>query len=52
MWEEEFTRREEALAVREEKARIFEKALSQVSTAPDTERAQAKATQQEYLDKI
>jgi hypothetical protein len=38
--------------VREEKARIFEKPLAQVSAALDAERAQVEATQQEYLDKI
>jgi cysteinyl-tRNA synthetase len=52
MWEEELTWREEALATREEKARIFEKALAQVSAALDAEQAQAEATRQEYLDKI
>jgi hypothetical protein len=45
-------RREETLTTREEKARIFEKALTQVSAALDAERAKAKATHQEYLDMI
>jgi hypothetical protein len=50
--EEELTRREEALVVKEEKARISEKALTQGSTALDAEQAWAEATRQEYLDKI
>jgi hypothetical protein len=50
--EEELTRREEALAAREEKARILEKALATVSADLDAERAKAKATWKEYLDKI
>jgi hypothetical protein len=45
MLEEEITRREEALVVREEKARISEKAVTQVSTTLDTELAQDEATQ-------
>jgi hypothetical protein len=49
--EEELTRREEALAARE-KARILEKALATVSADLDAERAKAKATWKQYLDKI
>jgi hypothetical protein len=52
MHEEEPTRKEQALTMREEKVRISVKALTQVSVALDAERAKAKATQQEYLDKI
>jgi hypothetical protein len=37
------TRREEALATREEKARIFEKALAQVSASLDEEQTKAEA---------
>jgi hypothetical protein len=51
-WEEELMWREEALVVREEKVKISEKSLTQVSATLDTEWAQAEATQQEYLDKI
>jgi hypothetical protein len=36
-WEEELTRREEALATREEKARISERALAKVSADLDAE---------------
>jgi hypothetical protein len=50
--EGELTWREEALAVREEKARISEKALVQVSAALDVERTKVEASQQEYLNKI
>jgi hypothetical protein len=50
--EGELMRREEALTVREEKARISEKALVQVSATLDMEQTGAVATQQEYLDKI
>jgi hypothetical protein len=50
--EEELTRREEALAAREGKVRISEKALTQVSATLDSEWAQAEATRWEYLDKI
>jgi hypothetical protein len=39
------TRREDSLSVREEKARIFEKALIHVSTTLGVERTKAKATQ-------
>jgi hypothetical protein len=41
---EELTSREEALATREEKARILEKALTKVSADLDNELAKAKAT--------
>jgi hypothetical protein len=51
-WEEELTQREEALAAREEKARIFEMALVKVSTDLDAEQAKTEATQKEYLDKM
>jgi hypothetical protein len=50
--EDELTRREEALAAQEEKARISEKALAKVSADLDIERAKAKATQKEYIDKM
>jgi hypothetical protein len=50
--EEELTRREEALAAREGKARISKKAITQVSATLGTEWAQAEATRWEYLDKI
>jgi hypothetical protein len=50
--EEELTRREEALAAWEWKARIFEMALVKVSANLDVERAKIKATQKEYLDKM
>jgi hypothetical protein len=52
MREEELTRREEALVAREEKAGISGKALAEVSTALDTHQTKAKATQNEYLNKI
>jgi hypothetical protein len=42
----------ETLAVREEKAKIFEKALVMVSDDLDAERAKAEATWKEYLDKM
>jgi hypothetical protein len=45
MHEEEPTRKEQALTMREEKVRISVKALTQVSVALDAERAKAKATQ-------
>jgi hypothetical protein len=51
-WEEELTRREEALATREEKARISERALAKVSADLDAEQANAEATRKEYLDKM
>jgi hypothetical protein len=38
--------------VREEKARILEKALAKVGADLDTERAKAEATQKDYLDKM
>jgi hypothetical protein len=44
VWEVEPTRREEALAAREDKARISKQALIQVSAALDAERAKADAT--------
>jgi hypothetical protein len=49
---EELTSREEALAMREEKVRISEKALTKVSADLDNEWAKAKATWKEYLNKI
>jgi hypothetical protein len=45
VWEKEVVWREEALAMREEKAKISEKALAQVSATLDAERAKAEATQ-------
>jgi hypothetical protein len=42
--EEELTRREDSLSVREEKARIFEKALIHVSATLGVEPTKAKAT--------
>jgi hypothetical protein len=51
-WEGELIQREEALAVREEKARISEKALAQVSASLDEEWTKAEAARQEYLNKI
>jgi TnpA family transposase len=44
--------REEALAMREEKAKISKKALVKVSADLDAEWAKADATQKEYLDKM
>jgi GTP1/Obg family GTP-binding protein len=44
--------REEALAVWEEMAKIFEKALVKVITDLDAKREKAEATQKEYLDKM
>jgi hypothetical protein len=38
--------------MREEKAKIFEKALAKFSTDLDIERAKAEATQKAYLDKM
>jgi hypothetical protein len=52
VWEEELTRREEALAAREDKAWILEKALAKVSADLDTKQTKADATQKEYLDKM
>jgi hypothetical protein len=52
VWEEDLTQREEALATREEKARISEKALTKVSADLDAERAKAEATQKEYINKM
>jgi hypothetical protein len=46
------TCREEALAVREEKAKISEKALVKVSVDLDTKWAKAEATRKEYLNKM
>jgi hypothetical protein len=51
-WEEELTQREEAHATQEEKAMISEKSLAKVSVNLDVERAKAKATRKEYLDKM
>jgi hypothetical protein len=51
-WNEELTRREEALAVREEKARISKKALVKVNIDLDAERAKTEAIHREYLDKM
>jgi hypothetical protein len=50
--EEELTRREEVRAVWEGKARILEKALTNVSADLRAEWAMVKATQKEYLDKM
>jgi pyridoxine 5'-phosphate synthase PdxJ len=44
--------REGELTRREEKVRISEKALVQVSITIDVKRTKAEATRQEYLDKI
>jgi hypothetical protein len=46
-WEENLTRREEALAARKEKARVSKNALAKVSADLDTKRAKAEATQKE-----
>jgi hypothetical protein len=51
-WEGELTWREEALATREDKVRVFEQALIQASAALDAERAKADAARQEYLNKM
>jgi hypothetical protein len=51
-WEEEPTRREEALSTWEEKTRISEKALAKVSVDLNAEWAKAEATRKEYLDKM
>jgi hypothetical protein len=51
-WEEELTRREEALAAWKEKARISKKTLTKVSDDLDAERTKAEATRKEYLNKI
>jgi hypothetical protein len=50
--EGELTRREEAPVKREEKARISEKALAQVSASLDEEWTKVEAARQEYLDRI
>jgi peptide deformylase len=50
--EGELTRREEALSVREEKARISKKACAQVSASLDEEWTKAEADQQGYLNKM
>jgi hypothetical protein len=50
--EVEVTQWEEALVAQEEKARISKKALTKVSTDLNAERTKAKATQNEYLDKM
>jgi hypothetical protein len=52
VWEEELMRGEEAPTVREEKARVLDIALAKVSVDLDAERAKAKATWKEYLDKM
>jgi hypothetical protein len=52
VWEEELMRMEEALFVREENAKIFEKALVKVSVNLDIERAKTEATRKEYLDEM
>jgi citrate synthase len=44
LMQEELTQREKALAAREEKARMSEKALTQVSTTLDAKRAKVEAT--------
>jgi hypothetical protein len=51
-WEEELIQREEALAVREEKVKISERALVKVSVDLDVEMAKAKATRKEYLNRM
>jgi hypothetical protein len=51
-WEEDLTQREEALAVREEKARISQMALVKVSANLDSEWAKTEATHHESLDKM
>jgi hypothetical protein len=43
---------EEALVTREEKARILEKSLTMVSADLDADRAKAKATKKQYLNKM
>jgi hypothetical protein len=50
--EGELTRREETLTTREEKEKISEKALTQVSAALDEEWTKGEAARQEYLGKI
>jgi hypothetical protein len=52
MWEEELTRREEALIMREEMNKISEKVLIKVNVDLDLERAKTEVTHQEYLDKM
>jgi hypothetical protein len=52
MWEEELTRRDEALTTREEKTWVSEKTLTKVSADLDGERVRDEATRQEYLDKM
>jgi hypothetical protein len=44
LMQEELTQREKALAAREEKARMSEKTLTQVSTTLDAKRAKVEAT--------
>jgi hypothetical protein len=51
-WEEELMQWEAALIAREEKAKIFEKALVKVSADLDVERVEIEATWKEYLDKM
>jgi hypothetical protein len=52
LWEEVLMRRVEALVVREETARISEKALAKVSVDLDVERTKVEPTWNEYLDKM
>jgi hypothetical protein len=49
---EEMMRREEALTMQKEKARISEMTLVKVSVDLDPERPKIEATQKEYLDKM
>jgi hypothetical protein len=49
---EELMRREEALTMQQEGAKISQKALVKVRADLDAERAKAKATQQGYLNKM
>jgi hypothetical protein len=51
-WDKELMQREEALAMREEKAGIMDKALAKVSADLDTERTKAEATWKKYLNKM
>jgi hypothetical protein len=51
-WEEELTRREEALTMREEKARISEMALVKISDDLDAKKAKTKDARKECLNKM
>jgi mannose/cellobiose epimerase-like protein (N-acyl-D-glucosamine 2-epimerase family) len=51
-WEEELSRREEALATQDEKVRIYENSLTKFSADLDAKQAKAEATRKEYLDKM